>query len=476
MVATDYYGKYLELHDKTKGACATIDGKPCSVVARELSNIVSEINGLHIMETWQGDLSGSYQNAIESCTNALNSIANSISSTWASGEATYKQLLEDLNKLQIKDKEYKEKVKKEPKVSDKKYIETYKEPGDEPGKFIFRQYHNIGLFRIDHSRWEAEVNESIRECEDLTMAIEWKKSKLLGMSFGSAGFSAYYASSNGEFSRNLRAVNTDVSTLLKNINYLPVDTQKDYFINELGWTGSNPFEDRYTQSYPNIYFAGGPLNITGCAGATMAQNIACLLTHGYKTNIECKPDRFLPFLYKDNGTSSSSYGSGKFNWGDNFFIDVTNSVRNVTFVKLKTNYNGVVSYDNIKDVTDAGGTLYISVRGENHFYLATETKGNNVVVGKDVGFVGNEEVVFGEPLNYKNGQKGGDVSGKAAWLGFYNGDCKTSGDTFSVNNVDFSKFGEVESIFTSGKKFDATKNSDGSLEVKGLAKSFGVNI
>ena len=64
----------------------------------------------------------------------------------------------------------------------------------------------------------------------------------------------------------------------------------------------------------------------------------CALSNEYDANVESRPGSFLPYLYKDNGTNGYSRTA-------KLQKDLTNSFNDISIVKFKLNYNGVINYD-----------------------------------------------------------------------------------------------------------------------------------
>lgn len=227
MVANNYYDEtYQDLRTRSEKACNRIDSSPCSRVSDVMQSIKSEVSNLHlnIDSAWPDDLGSSFSNAIGSCSDALDALISSISSTWSGAETTYRLQLENLEKLEAKNTEYQETVEKEPKNDDPKYYKWVVDHNLENGVPVNKKEFNQGLYNQEHAAWQRQVQNLEGECKALQASIDASVSKLSGISFASVGFSKFSGVGAGGESTGL--LNSTLSTLeLKANEYLKTDIE-----------------------------------------------------------------------------------------------------------------------------------------------------------------------------------------------------------------------------------------------------------
>ncbi len=465
-ISTEFYDQhYKDLHEDVIKACDCITSKPSSALSEKMDSIVNVIKGMNLKQnSWTGDIADDYDTTMDAVIGAINEVKSSIDTTFKNAENSYKDLKNELDSFKKCYDEYIELVGKEPILESAKY-EYYVNDKDENGVSYQKKLYDNEAWGTDHNSWLEDVQSKEDDCKTYKITIDNMEKTLSDIDTEAIKLNN---SSNSSVT-NLSKLNLGNMFILP--NNLPIDSQLEYITSGLGWVGASPFNTRYTQSnIPGVSFAGGPLNSTGCAGVAFNHAIACALTDEYGVPIDIGRGDFLKKIYKDNGSGSTTYGTEGYSWTPRLPKDITNSFKDVSIIQLKSNYNGVLNYDEIKKITDAGGIIVESIKGESHFgtiYGVNDAK--KTVYFNDPGFQGNSEVKVGaRQLNYK-GTKKGDVSGKAVWIVFGNKHITGDSTTVSVEGLDLGELNSgVEAFYTNGNKYDVSVNGDGSLNVPDL--------
>ncbi len=473
----DFYKKYSDdyetlFNNEIEPSCEIVDSdNNAAGLQRKVKNVREALQNIQqsLQTDWQDSVEGQFSSYINSCDTYLGQIETSIEGDFTSAETCYTELKNLLNDLSSQNTAYQTRWDEKPNLSDSKYTVSHAEERDSSGTIIKNAYteQDEGKYNIDLDNWKEDVKSKASVCIETIANVETKITELTEINTNVLNIDT----TDTGFVGSAPQFEFDAISIL---NCLP-ETQRDYILNVLGWTGNNPYNERYTQSnVPGINFAGGPLNRTGCAGVAFNYAIACALTSQYGTSVDISRKDFFNKLYSDNNSSSSTYGTNGYSWTSSLPKHLTNSFRDLSILQLQSNWNGVLNHNQIEQITDAGGIIVESIKDESHFGVITGVdKNTGKVKFMDPGFQGNEEIDMNQKnqLNY-HGRRDGDISGKAVWVVFPNKNCSNSGnDEISINGLNVNNIPGVEAFYTGGVQYGVSKNSDGSMKVEGFSKN-----
>ena len=97
-MASKEYDYLLEYKSEVKAAVSTINSNPCSAIASEVTNIISDLGNAKM--SGSDSISSLVNSALNQCISTFNGINSSINSTFKSIEAQYKAFQTALTELE----------------------------------------------------------------------------------------------------------------------------------------------------------------------------------------------------------------------------------------------------------------------------------------------------------------------------------------------------------------------------------------
>lgn len=470
----EFYAPYQSLHEQVIEACECIAGNRCYVLGSEIETIKFALDRITV-SSWDDSAASAFIECKNSCANDLGVIVDSIASVFVEGENVYNLLKLQLDNLKAADENYKTIFNSKPVKEDFCHTET--ETNDDGTTHTTTTYPG---FDSAIERWNTAIKNITEECNNCIEAITEYENILeqingVGISASAtAGFSA--AAVPQIYNPKYFAF----SSLL-----LSVDSQKNDIL-ELYASSTNPIYSRFSQGegyYGLIAFGPPGKNIytSGCGVCSFASAISSVLTRQYGQNVSINPGELLDSLYAlGGGRNKETYYSGGLAYDEytssKVSRDITSAFKDVSIIEFDYDTSGVMNQENLEAITNAGGSLCMSLKSRGHFVSVNDNDGNGKFYISDSGIGTYQGKAIGINTEITGTSGTGYISGKKVWAIIPNSAITVTGDQISINGVDATSLPSITAFETAGKAYDVKVNSDGSMLVDGLTENYTYEV
>ena len=164
----DFYEKYIKKEVIIDKACDCVNAHSSQKLKEEIEQIKSFISSISIQDKWQDSVGDAISKIVTSCVDVLNTIENSIESSFYVSEKTYILLQTKLKKLKETNKLYRDLYQKEPHRSSFKKQETIVTENVPTTRYVT----DDSAYNNAYNDWKNKLKMLKEKCEMLSLEID----------------------------------------------------------------------------------------------------------------------------------------------------------------------------------------------------------------------------------------------------------------------------------------------------------------
>ena len=457
-----YEGECSKMEPKINDACSTIASNNSIVLKAEVLTIKGLISGLTIASSWQDVIGESYQNVITSCANSLGEVVNSISETFKSSEDVYRKLQAWLVALSANNENYSAYNAKKPNKGKACYYDIVTKTDPITNATSTEKVFNEKVYKSDLQKWASNMERYYDQVIRLEEEIEDFLSQL-----DSYNGSSVSIDTSGSFSVSLNKMQSDIE------NMPAISQEQMEELLKLYGNRADPFITRVSQSrtnyggHGNYLFGSGYLSNKGCGVFALSSALSCGLSTAYDENVMVYPNEMLDSLYALGGGRNYkntyyaggmglSYATSKGS-ASKITTDMTAAFKDVCIVEFPRDGSPVLTKEEAEAITDAGGSIALSLNGAHHFVTITKNDGNGKFYVTDSGGYHSstdKAISFGTRMTDSDNNNG-SLTGKKAWAVFPRSAVTVTSNGVKFNNgLSTSDMPTIAAVEVDGKAYN----------------------